>query len=58
MGIIKQDEILGYWVNEKLLCLACDDNKEEYTQDSILTSDEVEKSDDLYFCDKCEKQIN
>jgi len=59
MGVIKVEDIVGYFVGEQYVCCDCMDKKEEAeaTQDEILVRSEVENGDKLYFCDRCEEQI-
>ena len=56
---IKKEEIVGIYVSdEELLCPGCYGSYPgEITADIILTSKEVENSDNLFFCDGCKKQI-
>jgi len=56
MAMYKPEEIIGIWVNEELLCIDCC-NFDNAKQDDLLLTLDVEKSDDLYFCDKCGKRI-
>ena len=62
MGIVKQEDIRGYWIgerNKQLVCADCvkDDEIGDLTEDMILTSQEVEVGEDLCFCDRCHKQM-
>ena len=58
MGIINSDDIRGYWFERKLVCRNCVREKElnDLTEEEIITEYEVE-GDDLYFCDRCSKQL-
>ena len=58
MAVFRHEEIAGFRVNEKILCPKCVNNQEEFTQENILTSHEVEESEDYYFCDECGEKIN
>ncbi len=57
MGIVS--DVLGYKINGEIVCRECitDDESSEITQEDVITRDEVENSDDFYFCDRCKKQI-
>ena len=59
MGLIKVDDIVGYWVGELCVCCDCSSKVEEEdaSQNEIITLDDVESGDNLYFCDRCQKQI-
>ena len=65
MGVVRQEDIVAYRVDpanrqgEELICSDCakDEESENLKEDAIVTRDEVENSDDLYFCDRCKKRI-
>ncbi len=59
MGIIKNDDIVGYSFQGKFVCTDCatDDDLKELKEDEVITSDDVEREEALYFCDECKKQI-
>jgi len=59
MAVIERDQIRGIYVEGiGLCCMDCfEGNLEELTLDQIVTESDIEDSDDLYFCDKCNKQI-
>ena len=57
MGVIKKEDVVGYWVDDKLLCIKCAEGKENLTQDKIVTTDEVENEENLYFCDHCHEEL-
>ena len=61
MGFIKNKDIRGYWINEKLVCPVCVTADEGITLDGItaedvLTDPEIDE-EDLYFCDRCGERI-
>lgn len=60
MGVIKADDIVGYFIGQECVCCACADKKEEAeaSLDEIITLDMVESGDEIYFCDRCKKQID
>jgi len=58
---IKPDEIAGYYVGEELHCSECQEAEgvpEVEKSEDILTQDEAEEEDKLYFCDRCKKRIS
>jgi hypothetical protein len=59
MGIIKRDEIRGYWIDDEPMCLECaedhSDEAERCGQDQIITNQII--GDDLYFCYFCENKL-
>ena len=59
MGVIKADDIMGYFVGQECVCASCvsKDEKAEATQDKIITRNVVEEGDQLYFCDRCDEPI-
>jgi len=59
MSVIKVEDIMGYFVGQECVCCDCATKEEEVevTQSEIITIDDVEDDDELYFCDRCEKQI-
>lgn len=59
MGVIKVDEIMGYLVGQGCVCRECATKVEEevLSQYCIITVGDIERGDELYFCDRCEKQL-
>ena len=59
MAVISVEDIIGYWIGEQCVCCDCASQQEENeaTQNEIITLADVESEDNLYFCDRCEKQI-
>ncbi len=57
MGIVK--DIVGYRIANEIVCLECMESEdyEELTQDQAITQDELNQTDDTYFCDRCKKQL-
>ena len=57
--IIKDEEILGVYNGEELLCVECAQGIEGMFDDpeKFLLSKTVEHSDDLFFCDRCNAPI-
>ena len=60
MAKFKQDEIIGYCIDNETICFDCitKEERNDLTQDQILTEEEAAKDDDIIFCDRCEKRIN
>jgi hypothetical protein len=60
MAVIKAEDVMGYIIGEQCVCWDCIDKseKEEISQNDIITRDAVENGDELYFCDRCKKQIS
>jgi len=58
--IIKQEDIMGYYVGEQLHCEGCMRvNKVEVVDlEKILFREAVEKDETLYFCDICKEKID
>ncbi len=59
MGFIKGDDVRGYRHGGESLCTECAEGHEflkNLKEDSIITVQDVEGGD-LYFCDRCKKQI-
>lgn len=57
MAIFKKEDIVGYRQDQKILCIDCAKEINDLEQEDIITTDDLEKSDDLYFCDTCGKQL-
>ena len=59
MGVVRAEDIIGYFVGQECVCCDCASKKEEeiVSQNEIITLDDVESDDELYFCDRCQKQI-
>jgi hypothetical protein len=54
----KLEDIAGCFnSNGKLYCADCMDLSEIEDGKSILTYDDVEEGDELYFCDECGRKI-
>jgi len=58
--VIKAEDVMGYFVGEECVCADCATKDEEatVTQNEIITRDVTENEDELYFCDRCNKQIS
>ena len=56
---IKYEDIAGYYVDQKLYCMECVEKEKIEIEDpeSILSNDDVEKDEALFFCDQCKKKI-
>jgi hypothetical protein len=60
MSEIKHEDIVGYYVGEKLVCKDCmtDEELKAVKEDEVLTVQDAEKNDDrVYFCDRGGKRI-
>ena len=59
MGIIAETDIRGYRLEEKIVCPECieTEDQEDLKQSQIITDDELQKTDERYFCDRCEKEL-
>lgn len=58
MGIIKNEEIVGYIIDQQCVCRDCvlKDEEKELTIEELITSDDLEH-EDRYFCDRCHTEI-
>ena len=59
MGMINVEDIMGFFIGQKCVCCDCvtKDEEAELSENGIITSNDTESGDSLYFCDRCEKQI-
>lgn len=55
MGIVRPEDMAAYWVGRQLVCAECLRDDDDF--ESVVTQDEVENSEDLYYCDRCKKRI-
>jgi hypothetical protein len=61
MGRIKKEDIAAYQLDQELVCnerLTADEAGKELTEDQIITQADLEKEDDLAFCDRCKKEVS
>lgn len=57
MGSYDVKDIVCYEVNKNFLCHKCADMYEnDITEDSIITEDDIEKSE-VIFCDECKEKV-
>ena len=58
MSIIKKEDILGYQVEQEIVCDACmtKDELADIDQDDVLVNQE--NDDEWIFCDRCKEQLN
>ena len=47
MAIFKKEDIVGYSQDEKILCIDCAEEIEDLEQKDIITTDDLEKSDNF-----------
>jgi hypothetical protein len=59
MGVYDLSEIVAAHTDEGVLCSDCmtSEQWEDLSEDRILTEKYLE-GDEVYFCDKCRKQLN
>lgn len=59
MAEIKIEDIFGYLKGENLYCPDCAEKEDlkDFSFRDILSRNEVESEETLYFCDICEKQL-
>ena len=59
MGMIKKEEILGFFVDDECVCCDClhSDEESEITSEQVITEKHVENEDSLCFCNRCQKQM-
>jgi len=59
MGVIKIEDIMACLVGQACVCWDCATIQEisAVTREEIITLDEVERGDALYFCDRCNEHI-
>jgi len=59
MGIIKKEEIRGYRFENEIVCPDCatDAELKDLNEDEIITDNEIENGDEMYFCDRCKKEL-
>jgi hypothetical protein len=59
MGVFKVEEIRGYWFENEVVCVDCTDTDEINSAkiDQVVTEDDLQKDDYLYFCDRCKERI-
>lgn len=58
MGVIKFEEVVGFFVGRECVCCDClhPDEGGDVTQEEVITQSQVE-AEDYYFCDRCQKQL-
>ncbi len=59
MSVFKREEIAGIYGNEGPIHAECMTEEEwnEMTEDEIITTNQIESDDDIYFCNRCSKQL-
>lgn len=59
MSTIKNADIVGYVVDGADVCLECvkKEEAEAADLDSIITTQDIGKTDDRTFCDRCKKEL-
>jgi len=57
---VKLEDLVAVQMGEDLVCMNClnDGELREATPDDLVDERELERSDDLVFCDRCKKRIN
>ena len=59
MGVIKQEDIRGYYIDGSLVCSDCitdEERNRDFALTDLVTADDVD-GDDYYFCDRCNKTL-
>jgi hypothetical protein len=59
MAVFKVEDIKGYCFQDEMVCTDCADREEinSLKVDEVITENEIQKGDDLYFCDRCKERI-
>lgn len=59
MGTIKKDDIRGYHIESEIVCANCatDDEEAGLKEADVITENDADESEDLYFCDRCNKRM-
>ena len=58
MGVVKREDIIAAWVGPEGSELVCQDHlRDGDVIESIVTQDDIDNNDELYFCDRCDKRI-
>ena len=59
MAIINQEEIKGYHFPNELVCTDCIEDAEmvDAKYDEILILTELERDENIYFCDRCKGRL-
>lgn len=59
MGVIRTEDIVGFFVGEECVCCDCIQPNEEaeVTQEEVITQRDVEDEDSYYFCDRHKGRI-
>ena len=59
MGVIKVEEIVGFFIGEECVCCNCIQTPEEseMIQEKVIVQSALETEDNYYFCDRCKKRI-
>lgn len=57
MGILKEEDIVGYKKDGKIIHTDCAEDIDDLNQEDIITKDDLEKSENSYFCDICGKKL-
>ena len=58
---IQAEDVIAYQIDQDLVCEECasEEEKQEAMKsvDNLLLRNEYERSDDLWFCDRCKERI-
>ena len=59
MGVVKMEEIMGIRFDNEIVCCTCliDDELMWCTADEIITYDDTQSGEVIYFCDRCKGQL-
>jgi hypothetical protein len=56
--IIKPEEVRGYALQNAMFCFECAPKDiGDLKFDNIITHEELEDTEDMFFCDRCGKQL-
>jgi hypothetical protein len=57
VGIVKNDEVVGYHVHQQIVCSECIEPNEvnELRENHVIIERDIEE--DLFFCDRCGEKL-
>lgn len=59
MGMIPVSDIVGIFESNEVICTNCctDDEWDAVRADEVITLEDTEMCDPLYFCDRCKERL-
>ena len=59
MPLIPREEVVGLNLQGEIICERCVSAKEweDMVESEIIKREQIENDENLYFCDRCEKQL-